>query len=94
MYVTGLGGPNTEGLQRDIKELLNDKATEGWELALITPLPFAVTVAGPSGIGLSTRAQGETVGMLHPSETAYSVYRGMEFVECCVWECYGEAPWA
>jgi hypothetical protein len=29
MYVSGLGGPNTEGLQRDVEELLNEKAAEG-----------------------------------------------------------------
>ncbi len=57
MYVSGLGGPNTEGLQRDVEELLNEKAAEGWELALITPLPFAVTVAGRSGTGLSSQAR-------------------------------------
>ncbi len=38
------------------------------------------------------RAQGETVGVLHASETAYSVYRRMGFAECCTWGCYREAP--
>ncbi len=37
-------------------------------------------------------AQGETVGVLHASEMAYSVYRRMGFVECCVWGCYREPP--
>jgi ribosomal protein S18 acetylase RimI-like enzyme len=35
-------------------------------------------------------AQGETVGVLHASEMAYSVYRRMGFVESCVWDCYRE----
>jgi ribosomal protein S18 acetylase RimI-like enzyme len=38
------------------------------------------------------QAQGETVGVLHPSEMAYWVYRRMGFGECCVWGCYREAP--
>lgn len=36
--------------------------------------------------------QGETVGVLHASETAYSVYRRMGFAECCTWGCYREPP--
>jgi predicted ATPase len=38
------------------------------------------------------QAHGETVGVLHASEMAYSVYRRMGFVECCVWGCYREPP--
>jgi predicted acetyltransferase len=36
--------------------------------------------------------QGETVGVLHASEMAYSVYRRMGFAECCIWGCYREPP--
>lgn len=56
-YVSGLGGPNTEGVRCDIGFLLNGKAAAGWELALITPLPFAATVSGRSGMGLSSQAR-------------------------------------
>jgi GNAT superfamily N-acetyltransferase len=38
------------------------------------------------------QAQGGTVGVLHASEMAYSVYRRMGFEKCCVWGCYREAP--
>jgi GNAT superfamily N-acetyltransferase len=38
------------------------------------------------------QAQGEAVGVLHASDMAYSVYRRMGFVECCVWGCYREPP--
>lgn len=36
------------------------------------------------------RARGETVGVLHASDMAHSVYRRMGFTECCVWDCYRE----
>jgi ribosomal protein S18 acetylase RimI-like enzyme len=36
------------------------------------------------------RAMGARVGVLHPSDMAYSVYRRMGFTECCAWDCYRE----
>lgn len=41
---------------------------------------------------LLARSEGETAGVLHASEMAYSVYRRMGFVESCVWGCYRESP--
>jgi len=37
------------------------------------------------------QASGEQVGVLQSSPMGYSVYRRLGFVECCVWDCYGEA---
>ncbi len=38
------------------------------------------------------QTQGETVGVLHASDMAYSVYRRMGFIDCGAWDTYREAP--